>query len=328
MKNKVLVTREVFEETLAYLGEHLEVETNQDDDILSAEELARRAQGKDALVVSTSDRVGPALLDRCPQLRAVCNVAVGYNNIDVPACTERGILVTNTPGVLDDSVADFAVCLTLATCRRLTEAEAYLRGGQWKKNYLRQLLGVDLHHSTVGLMGFGRIGQAIARRLKAFDANILYHTRTRAPDAVERGLDARYVGKDELLASADIVLLILPYSAETHHFIGAREIARMKPTAILVNMARGGIVDDAALIAALKAGQIRAAGLDVYENEPAVNPGFLDLTNVVLAPHVASATEPTRRGMAMTAARNCVAALAGQVPPNLLNPDYRSHVRP
>jgi gluconate 2-dehydrogenase len=229
------------------------------------------------------------------------------------------VIATNTPGVLTDSVADYAVCLTLATCRRLTESEAFLRSGDWKGTHLKELLGVDLHHATVGICGFGRIGQVIARRLRGFDPSMLYCDQVRAPAGVERELNAVMVGKDELLRRADIVILILPYTSDTHHFIGARELNLMKPKAVLINVARGGIVDDAALIDALKARRIWAAGLDVYENEPRLNPGLLALTNVVLSPHIASASEPTRQAMAMTAARNCVAALTAGDPPDLLN---------
>jgi gluconate 2-dehydrogenase len=257
----------------------------------------------------------------------VCNTAVGYNNIDVDACTRRGVIVTNTPGVLDDSVADYAIGLMIATCRRMGEGERYLRAGQWKTTYLKQTLGRDVHGATLGLIGFGRIGRAIARRARGFDMSILYHTRHRVDEKYERELGARHVSRDELLKQADVVMLILPYTPQTHHFIGAPELAMMKSSAVLINMARGGIVDDAALVDALKAKTIWAAGLDVYENEPKLDRRFVELENVVLSPHIASASEPTRRAMAMTAARNLVAALSGEVPPNLVNPDYRKYSR-
>ena len=196
-----------------------------------------------------------------------------------------------------------------------------LRRGEWKGTHLKELLGVDLHHATVGLCGFGRIGQVIARRLRGFEPSVLYCDQNQVAPDVERELNAVFVGKDELLRRADIVILILPYTQETHHFIGARELGLMKRKAVLINVARGGIVDDAALIEALEAGRIWAAGLDVYENEPNVNPDLLGITNVVLSPHIASASEPTRQAMAMTAARNCVAALTTGNPPDLLNRD-------
>jgi lactate dehydrogenase-like 2-hydroxyacid dehydrogenase len=269
----------------------------------------------------TADRIDDAFLAACPSLKAVCSASVGYNHIDVAACTKHGVMATNTPGVLTNSVADFAVCLTLATCRRLTEAEAFLRTGTWKGTHLKEMLGVDLHHATVGICGFGRIGQTIARRLQGFETKILYSARNRVAGDVEASLNARHVAKDELLRESDIVILILPYSQETHHYIGARELGLMKPTGVLINVARGGIVDDNALVQALSERRIFGAGLDVYENEPAVNPGLYGLRNVVLSPHIASASEPTRQAMAMTAARNVVAALTTGRPPNLLNPE-------
>jgi lactate dehydrogenase-like 2-hydroxyacid dehydrogenase len=327
MSGKVLVTREVFDETIAHLKQHFEVESNQQDRPFSREELVVKLQGKDGVQTSSSDRVDGELLDKCPSLRAVCNTAVGFNNIDVDACTKRGVMVTNTPGVLTESVADLSMGLVIATCRRITEGEAYLRAGQWKGSFLKQMLGQDVHGATLGIVGFGRIGQAIARRARGFDMKVLYHSRNRADAAVEKQAGVAYAGKDDLLRQADIVLLILPYTPQTHHFIGARELSLMKRSAVLVNMARGGIVDDGALAAALKAGTIWAAGLDVYENEPRVHPALLELRNVVLTPHIASATTPTRQAMAMTAAKNLVAALSGEAPPNLLNPDYRNHLK-
>ena len=252
---------------------------------------------------------------------------MGYNNIDVDACTRHGVMVTNTPGVLTDSVADYSMGLIIATCRRMTEGEAYLRKGEWKGAFLKQMLGQDVHGATLGIFGFGRIGQAIARRARGFDMKILYHSRSRAAAAAENESGAVHVGKEELLRKADVVLLILPFTPETQHYIGAKELALMRPSAVLVNMARGGIVDEAALIEALKKKTIWAAGLDVYENEPRFNPGFLELANVVLSPHIASASEPTRQAMAMTAAQNLAAALSGQAPPNLLNPDYVKYLK-
>ena len=262
-------------------------------------------QGADGVQITSTERVDDELLGKCPTLKAVCNTAVGYNNIDVDACTRRGVMVTNTPGVLDNSVADYAVGLMIATCRRMCEGERYLRAGEFKGVYLKQTLSHDVHGATLGIFGFGRIGQTIAKRVSGFDMNILYHTRKRVAPDIETKYAARYVDKQELLRQADIVMLILPYSPDTHHYIGADELALMKPSAVLVNMARGGIVDDAALVDALKNKTIWAAGLDVYENEPKFNPGFLQLENVVLSPHIASAAEPTRRAMSMTAASLC-----------------------
>ena len=323
MKPKVLVTREVFDETLEYLGGHCEVDSNQGDVPLKPDELARRLADKQGLMCCLTDRVDAKLLAAAPQLKVTANIAVGFNNIDLAACTSRGIMATNTPGVLDDSTADLAWTLMLGAARRLTELERRVRNGEWTGWQLKQWLGVDVHHATLGIFGMGRIGQAIAKRAGGFDMKVIYHNRKRLSPEIERRVNATYVAKDELLRQADFVVLQVPYSPETHHMIGAAEFRKMKPGAVLVNSTRGGVVDDTALIAALKAGTIRAAGLDVFENEPKLNPAFLELDNVVLTPHVGSSTEATRRAMAMTAAKNLVAALSGESPPNLLNPEAR-----
>jgi len=323
MKPKILVTREVFDETLAYLGAHCEVDSNQVDTPLDAETLAQRLADRAGVICSLTDRIDDKLLARCPRLKVVANIAVGYNNIDLAACSARGIMATNTPGVLDDSTADLAFTLMLAAARRLTEAEAYVREGQWKGWHLKQLLGVDVHHATLGIIGMGRIGQVIAKRAAGFEMRVIYHNRKRVASEIEQRVNATYVSQDDLLAQADFVVLQMQYSPQTHHLIGASELGKMKPSAILINSTRGGVVDDAALIRALKNGTIRAAGLDVFEGEPKLSPGFLELKNVVLAPHIGSSTEATRRAMAMTAAKNAVAALNGSTPPNLLNPEAK-----
>ncbi len=320
-KPKVLVTREVFDETLDYLSAHCEVDSNQEDIALTPQRLAQRLADKAAVVCSLTDRIDAALIAAAPNLKVVANMAVGYNNIDVPACTARGIMATNTPGVLDDSTADRARALMLGAARRVTELERRVRAGEWKGWRLKQWLGTDVHHATLGIFGMGRIGQAIARRAAGFEMKVIYCNRKRVSPDIEKRCNAAYATKEDLLRQADFVVLQVPYSPETHHLIGARELALMKPTAVLVNSTRGGVVDDAALIAALQAGTIRAAGLDVFENEPALNPGFMALDNVVLMPHIGSSTEATRRAMAMTAATNLVAALTGGRPANLLNPD-------
>jgi gluconate 2-dehydrogenase len=322
-KPKVLVTREVFDETLAYLSEHCDVDSNQDDVALGPDELVRRLAAKEGIICSLTDRIDAALIAGSKKLKVVANVAVGYNNIDVAACTARGIMVTNTPGVLDDSTADLAWTLMLAAARRVTEVERYIREGEWKGWRLKQWLGIDVHHSTLGIVGLGRIGQAIAKRATGFDMRVLYHNRKRVAQSIELELKAAWVSLDELLRQSDFVVLQVPYSPETHHLIGAAELAKMKPTAILVNSTRGGVVDDAALVQALKDRTIRAAGLDVFENEPKLNPAFLELDNVVLVPHIGSSTEATRRAMAMTAAKNAIAALTGGDPPNLINPEAK-----
>jgi glyoxylate/hydroxypyruvate/2-ketogluconate reductase len=324
MNKKVLVTREVFEETIRYLAQHFDVTSNQANVDYSRDQMVDRLQGMDGALVTTSDRVDEDLLSRCPSLRAVCSVSVGFNHIDVDACTRHGVMATHTPGVLTESVADMAICLTLATLRRISEGERMVRARQWQGTHLKQLLGHDLHHARVGICGLGRIGQTIARRLRGFEVELLYTDLVRADPKVEQALGATFLGKDELLGQADIVILILPYTPQTHYYIGAAELAKMKSSAVLINIARGSIVDDTALAQALKTRQIWAAGLDVYENEPKVNPALFELDNVVLSPHIASATEPTRQAMAMLAARSCVTALTtGEPPPNLLNPEVR-----
>jgi gluconate 2-dehydrogenase len=275
------------------------------------------------VLCSLTDRIDDKLIASAPHLKVVANIAVGYNNIDVAACSARGIMVTNTPGVLDDSTADLAWTLMLGAARRVTEVERYIRQGAWKGWRLKQWLGTDVHHATLGIVGMGRIGQAIAKRARGFDMRVLYHNRKRVAESIELELGTFWVALEELLRQSDFVVLQVPYSPETHHLIGARELALMKPDAILVNSTRGGVVDDLALIEALRKGTIRAAGLDVFENEPKLHPGFLELDNVVLTPHVGSSTEATRRAMAMTAARNAVAALTGGRPPNLVNQELK-----
>lgn len=318
---KVQVTREVFDEVLDYLGQHFEVTANQDDRPFTSTELAQALADKQGALAVLTDRIDEALIARCPQLKAVCNIAVGYNNFDLKAMSARGVLGTNTPGVLDAATADFTWALILASARRLTEAEAWLRAGEWKGWKLKQFLGTDVQGATLGIIGMGRIGQAVAKRARGFDMPVLYYNRTRLAPELERECNARHATLDALLAQSDIVTLHTPYSADSHHLIGAAQLAKMKPSAILIHAARGGVVDDAALIAALRNGTIAAAGLDVFESEPKFNPEFLTLRNVVLAPHIASATTNTRRNMAMLAAKNLVAALTGARPPNLLNPD-------
>lgn len=325
-KKKILIARAIFPDILAGLEQQFDVESNQVDIIFSPEVLLEKVRGKDAVMVTSSEQISAALLAAAsPQLKAICNIAVGYNNIALDAATQAGILVTNTPNVLNETTADFGWALLMATARRITESEHWLRAGHWKKWSYDGFLGADLHRSTLGIIGMGRIGQAIARRSMGFDMKVVYHNRSRlAPDLEARANEAVYLSKEDVLRQADHVVLVLPYSAATHHTIAAAELALMKPSAILVNIARGGIVDDAALIAALREQRIAGAGLDVFEAEPAFNPEFLGLSNVVLTPHIASASTPTRRAMTHCAAGNLIAALAGQLPPNCLNPQVHS----
>lgn len=320
MKPKILVTRAIFPHIIEYLSEHFDVEDNQIDATYDDAELVQRLQGKVGVFANPSHRFTAELFTACPSLKAVCNMAVGYNNIDVPAATAAGVMVTNTPDVLNETTADFGWTLMMAAARRVCESERYLRAGLWKKWQYDDFLGVDVHGSTLGVIGMGRIGQAIARRSMGFNMKVVYNNRTRlAPELEKAANHAQYLSRDELLRTADHVILVLPYSPAVHHFIGAEQLALMKPTATLVNIARGGIVDDAALINALKAGQIAAAGVDVFENEPAFNPDFLSLKNVVLTSHIGSASVPTRHAMAYCAADNLIAALSAKRPPNLLN---------
>lgn len=320
MKPKILVTREVFDDVLAYLAPHFEVESNQADAPMDAAALAARMQDKTGAMTVLTDRIDEALLARCPQLKVVANIAVGFNNIDLPACTRAQVMASNTPGVLDDSTADFTWALILATARRVVEADTYVRRGEWTGWKLKQFLGADVHHRTLGIIGMGRVGQKVARRAAGFDMTVLYNNRQRLAPDIERACNATYVGMDELLERADIVTVHTPYSPATHHLIGAAQFAQMKRGTIFIHASRGGVVDDAALIAALRGGMIAGAGLDVFENEPALNPAFLSMSNVVLTPHIASASEATRRNMAMLAAQNLVAALTQGRPLNWLNP--------
>ena len=318
----VWAARAIFPQTVERLRTHFDVEDNPADDIFEGPALAARPAGKAGALVTASERIDAAALAAAPGLRAVCNMAVGYNNVDVAACTARGVVVTNTPDVLTETTADFAFALMMATARRLSESEHFLRAGRWSKWRYDLFTGPDVHGATLGILGMGRIGQAIARRgALGFGMPVLYHNRSRLPAEQEVPLGARWVSKGDLLRQADHLVLVLPYSAQSHHAIGAEELALMKPTATLTNVARGGIVDDAALAAALREGRIAAAGLDVFEGEPQVHRELLALSNVVLTPHIASASVATRRAMAELAADNLIAALTGGVPPTPVNPE-------
>jgi lactate dehydrogenase-like 2-hydroxyacid dehydrogenase len=320
MKQKVLVTREVFDDVLEYLSQYFEVQSNQSDIPMDPRALAENLAGKSGVMTTLTDRVDETLLSGCPALKAVCNIAVGFNNIDLNACSQAGVMATNTPGVLDDSTADFTWALILATARRVVESDAHLRAGEWKGWFLKQFLGTDVHHATLGILGLGRIGRKVAQRASGFDMTVIYNSTRIADPDVESALNATFVGRDELLARSDILTLHVPYSPSTHHIIGSSELAKMKPGAILINAARGGVVDDVALVEALKSGRLAGAGLDVFENEPALNPAFVAMKNVVLTPHIASSSAVTRHAMAMLAARNLVVALTTGKPPNLINP--------
>ncbi|PKO68432.1 MAG: D-glycerate dehydrogenase [Betaproteobacteria bacterium HGW-Betaproteobacteria-16] len=318
----IFIARKVFPEVVARLGEHFDVEMNDTDHVLPPEQLAQRLQGRVGVLTTGSERVDAALLAACPQLKIVANIAVGYNNFDMAAINAAGVLATNTPDVLTETTADFGFALLMATARRLTESEHFLRAGRWNRWSLDMFAGAEVHGSTLGILGMGRIGQAIARRgAHGFGMNVIYHNRSRLDGALEVECKARYVDKAELFRSADHLMLVLPYSPESHHTIGAAEIAQMKPTATLINIARGGIVDDAALALALREKRIAAAGLDVFEGEPKVHPDLLTVPNVVLTPHIASATMGTRMAMAMLAADNVIAYLIKGKALTPLNPE-------
>ena len=321
MKQKILVAREVFPEVLERLRQHFEVDDNQADAVLGVEGLKVRLADKAGALTAATDPVTAEVIAAAPQLKAICNFAVGYNNIDLAACTRAGVMATNTPGVLDDTTADLAWALLMATARRLPAAERWLRNGEWKGWQFIQWLGSDIHHATLGILGMGRIGQTVARRALGFDMKVIYHNRTPLAADQASAIRATWVDKETLLREADFLVLMLPYSPATHHSIGAAELALMKPTAHLINVARGGIVDDEALILALRQRRLSGAGLDVFEGEPKFNPGFLELDNVALTPHIGSSSAATRMAMAMTAADNLIAALSGHQPPNLLNPE-------
>ncbi len=321
-KPAILITRAIFPEVLEQLGQHFDVEANQADTMWSAEELAQRLQGKVGAFMTGTEKVNAGLLALCPQLRLCANMTVGYNNFDLPAMTGAGVLGTNAPDVLTETTADFGFALLMATARRVTESEHYLRAGLWTRWSYDMFAGAEVHGTTLGIVGMGRIGQAIARRAAlGFGMRVVYHNRSRLDAATEASFNASYVGKEELLKTADHVMLVLPYSASSHHTIGAAELALMKPSATLINLARGGIVDDAALAEALRDKRIAAAGLDVFEGEPSVHPALLTVPNVVLTPHIASATIGTRRAMAALAVDNLVGFLVHGKAVTPLNPE-------
>lgn len=314
-KPQILVARAIFPETIERLSQHFEIESNQADESWSKEQLIAKLQGKQGAFTTGSERIDAAVLDACPDLKICANMAVGYNNFDVDAMAARGVLGTNAPDVLTETTADFGFALLMATARRITESEHFLRAGKWQKWSFDMFAGSDIHGSTLGIIGMGRIGQGIARRgAHGFGMKVIYHNRSRLDAALEAECKAGYVSKEALLKTADHVVLVVPYSPASHHTIGAAEIALMKPTATLVNIARGGIVDDAALAVALREKRIAAAGLDVFEGEPKVHPDLLTVPNVVLTPHIASATVPTRRAMADLAADNLIAYFGGKGP--------------
>jgi lactate dehydrogenase-like 2-hydroxyacid dehydrogenase len=319
---RVLVTKRVYPEAVELLRAHCDVDYVATDDGLSTAELVARAAGCQAVMSQLTDRLRDDVIASLPRdVRILSNVAVGFDNIDVAAATARGIFVTNTPDVLTETTADFAFTLLMAAARRVVEAHAFVHGGEWKKWLIDLLVGQDVWGQTLGIFGMGRIGIAVARRAHGFHMHVLYCDERAAPAEIERELNLERVDKETLLRRSDFVSLHVPLLAETRHLIGAPELALMKPTAILVNTSRGPVVDEPALAAALAGQRIAYAGLDVFEQEPAVHPALLAVSNVVLAPHIASASVTTRRRMSTMAAENVIAALTGKRPPNLLNPE-------
>jgi glyoxylate/hydroxypyruvate/2-ketogluconate reductase len=319
-KPKILVARAIFPEIIAKLEQHFDVTANTADELWSKSQLIAQLQGKQGIFTAAREPIDAEVLAACPELKICSSMAVGYNNFDIDAMTKAGVLATNSPDVLTETTADFGFALLMATARRIAESEHYLRAGQWTKWSHDQLAGSDIHGSILGILGMGRIGQGIAKRgAHGFGMKVIYHNRSRLDPALEAQCKASYVSKEELLKTADHLVLVLPYSPASHHTIGAAELALMKPSAILVNIARGGIVDDAALAIALRDRRIAAAGLDVYEGEPKVHPDLLTVPNVVLTPHIASSTIPTRLAMANLAADNLIAFFSGNKPLTPIN---------
>ncbi|QXL84599.1 D-glycerate dehydrogenase [Comamonas sp. NLF-1-9] len=314
-KAQVLVACVVFPEVLDALRAHFEVQAIGEGEVWHQQDFVQRLAGKQGAFITGAHRIDAQALAAASELKIVANMSAGYNNLDVAAMTAAGVVGTNTPDVLTETTADFGFALLMAAARRMLEAEKFLRAGRWQRWRYDMFAGRDVHGSTLGILGMGRIGQAIAQRgAWGFGMEVLYHNRHRLDARTEELCKARYVGMQELLAESDHLMLVLPYTAQAHHIIGAPELARMKPTATLVNIGRGGLVDEDALARALADGRLAAAGLDVFEGEPRVNPALLKLPNVVLTPHIASATVPTRRAMAQLAADNLISFFAGSGP--------------
>jgi glyoxylate reductase len=319
-KPKVYSTHQLFEEARKILDAECEVQYWTDSERPPRDEVLRRVKDKEGLVCLLTEKVNEEFLRSAPKLRIASNVAVGYDNIDVDACTKRGIAVTNTPGVLDETTADFAWTLLMTVARRVAEGELLARSGNWKSWNLDQLCGADVWGKTLGIVGFGRIGRSVARRASGFQMKIIYTDAVRVSEEVEKSLNAEFRDMNSLLAESDFISLHVPLLPETRGLFDANKLFRMKPTAFLINTSRGPVVEEAALVTALENNKIAGAALDVFENEPFIHPG-LKRPNVVLTPHIASASIETRTKMALMAANNIVAVFKGRRPPNLLNPD-------
>ena len=319
MKPKIFLTRQLPSAVMERLERETDLAWHRADRVATKAEVIAGMRGREALLCTILDRVDGELLDACPGLKVVANFGVGFNNIDVPSVTSRKIPVTNTPGVLTDATADLTFALLLAVARRLGEGERIVRANQWEGWQPLQLLGSDVTGATLGIIGFGRIGQAVARRARAFGMRVLYWNRSAATGSTE--LDATRVSLEEGLRQSDFVSLHVAYNSETHHLLDAPQFAWMKPTAFVINTSRGPVMNEAALVRALQTKQIAGAALDVFEREPQLTPGLVGLENVVLAPHLGSATIGTRTKMGMIAIDNLLAACAGRRPPNCVNPE-------
>jgi len=324
MKPSVLVTRTLPQKGMDMLRDMYALTVNPHDRVMTREEIAEEIRDKDGLLCLLTDAIDGGIMDRSPRLRIISNYAVGYNNIDVNAATERGIIVTNTPGVLTETSADFAFALLMAIARRLPESERLARAGKFKGWGPMFMLGEDIHGKTLGIVGMGRIGKVVARRASGFDMRVIYHNAHRLSSKEEASLRAEFVQFEDLLSGSDFISIHVPLSEQTRHLFGEKELRAMKSDSYLINTSRGPVVDEKALVKALEDGVIRGAALDVYENEPEIEPGLLRLENVIVAPHVASATVETRTKMAVMAAENLIAAMEGRVPQYIVNNEVLS----
>ncbi len=329
MQQKILITRALFPDVVQRLRQYFDVTINEGLRYTPGE-LREALRDKSGVLLAGGEKVDASVVEGLSQLRAVCVSAAGYNNVDVAALTEAGVIATNAPGPADETVADFSMGLIIAAARRLVEAEYYVQKGQWKSSTGRMFFGTNICDKTLGIIGMGRIGQAIARRALGFRMKILYHNRHRLNTLIEQEVRAEYRSKEELLKGSDFVILALPYTPGNYHIIGEKELEIMRPSAMLFNIARGGLIDEQALAAALKSGRIAGAGLDVFEDEPDIEPDLIGLANCLLTPHIAGGTEEAQHGLASLAADNLIAALglgpnAGH-PPSILNPEVLSRV--
>lgn len=321
MSKKILISQKIPKEAVEIARQNFEVEYNEDENALPPEELKKRLQDKNGVICLLTDKMNGEVMDAAPNLEVIANVAVGFDNIDVNAASERNIAVTNTPGVLTDTTADLGWALIMSVGRRIVEADQYMRTGEWPGWGVMQWWGSDIHHATLGILGFGRIGKTLAKRALGFEMKVLYYDAIRAPEEEEKALNVQFVDKDTVIKEADFLSVHVPLMPETVHTISEKELKMMKKTAFLINTSRGPTVDEKALVKALQNKEIAGAGLDVYEKEPIMEPELADMKNVVVLPHIASASINTRTRMGTMAAENCVAALKEEIPPACVNPE-------